>query len=363
MTSEFFCFNKDMKNFEIQLEALDLLRSLNTPVCVVAICGRSVAGKTSLLNQLAARLRGPMRCPEGASAHPLAVGTSCRFAGGTLKHSLKGVWQWTRSSEWKLPCGQMYHVLLLDAEAIGASEQTPEYSNHIFNLSVLLSSVLLYHQTGSIDDQSVDDLAGSCGFALSPGDEMGISAVPLDLSPAFLWLLRGFQMQIAGDGKQLTYREYMEGTLEPLPGRTAAVRAKNQARASIKALFPDRDCHVLPLHAEALLARTDSLPALEPRIVGGFLGGNGSTGQPAPSSQICSSTPPGAMPPRSRRRSLFRNGVLGWTEDGGRGGRIGLSVPHQVVSAPPPTASPTVRSSPCAPPRLSRQSCPCPSLR
>ncbi|GIM04277.1 hypothetical protein Vretimale_8838 [Volvox reticuliferus] len=271
MTSEFFCFNKDMKNFEIQLEALDLLRSLNTPVCVVAICGRSVAGKTSLLNQLAARLRGPMRCPEGASAHPLAVGTSCRFAGGTLKHSLKGVWQWTRSSEWKLPCGQMYHVLLLDAEAIGASEQTPEYSNHIFNLSVLLSSVLLYHQTGSIDDQSVDDLAGSCGFALSPGDEMGISAVPLDLSPAFLWLLRGFQMQIAGDGKQLTYREYMEGTLEPLPGRTAAVRAKNQARASIKALFPDRDCHVLPLHAEALCWRSSSRHTAGPSTSGAYL--------------------------------------------------------------------------------------------
>ncbi|GIL55884.1 hypothetical protein Vafri_11375 [Volvox africanus] len=267
MASEFFRFNCNVEKLEIKFESLDLLRSLSGPLCIVAICGRSEAGKTSLLNQLVARLRGPMGCAEGTSAQKLAVGTSCRFAGGTLKYCLKGVWQWTRPSEWKLPCGQTYDVLLLDAEAIGASEQASEYSDHILNLAVLLSSVLLYHHTGSIDDQSVDYLARFCEFARPLGEEAGIGAVPLDLSPSLLWLLRGFQMHIAGDGKQITYREYVEEKLEPLPGRTADVRAKNQARASIKALFRVRDCHVLPLNAEALLARTDSLPVSEPRAV------------------------------------------------------------------------------------------------
>ncbi|GLI65429.1 hypothetical protein VaNZ11_009001 [Volvox africanus] len=270
MTSEFFAFNSNMKKLEIKIDSLDLLRSLNGPVCVVAICGRSEAGKTSLLNQLVARLCGPMGCAEGTSAQQHAVGTSCRFSGGTLKHCLKGVWQWTRPSEWKLPYGQTYHVLLLDAEAIGASEQASAYSNHIFNLVVLLSSVLLYHHMGSIDDQSVDDLARFCEFARPLGEEAGIGAVPLDLSPSLLWLLRGFQMHIASDGKQLTYREYVEERLEPLPGRTADVRAKNQARARIKALFRVRDCHVLPLYAEALLARTDPLPVSELRAFQGL---------------------------------------------------------------------------------------------
>eukprot|EP00198_Chlamydomonas_reinhardtii_P004972 XP_001694308.1 predicted protein [Chlamydomonas reinhardtii] len=65
----------------------------------------------------------------------------------------------------------------------------------------------------------------------------------------------------------LTVRDYMEEVLRELPGAGEAVRSKNQMRASIKSLFPERDCHALvrPMLDESRLARMDALPPSELR--------------------------------------------------------------------------------------------------
>ncbi|EFJ51125.1 hypothetical protein VOLCADRAFT_57349 [Volvox carteri f. nagariensis] len=82
-------------------------------------------------------------------------------------------------------------------------------------------------------------------------------------SPAFLWLLRDFYLQLEEEGgRKITPREYLETALRPVPGTGPAVSAKNAIRASIAQLFPARDCFTLvrPMHDEAALSQMDSLP-------------------------------------------------------------------------------------------------------
>ena len=45
------------------------------------------------------------------------------------------------------------------------ADQTLDYSTQVFSLGVLLSSMLIYNQMGSIDESSVDKLSCVCEFA------------------------------------------------------------------------------------------------------------------------------------------------------------------------------------------------------
>lgn len=55
---------------------------------------------------------------------------------------------------------------------------------------------------------------------------------------------------------QFSARDYLETALMPVAGAGLAVEAKNGIRASIKSLFPDRDCATLvrPMHEEEVRA-------------------------------------------------------------------------------------------------------------
>lgn len=57
-------------------------------------------------------------------------------------------------------------------------------------------------------------------------------------------------------------RDYLETALLAVPGNSGAAAAKNQIRASIKSLFPDRDCFTLvrPMNEESALVSLDRVP-------------------------------------------------------------------------------------------------------
>ena len=69
------------------------------------------------------------------------------------------------------------------------------------------------------------------------------------------------------DTMQLTPREYLEIALQPLAGSGRAVEAKNSIRASIKALFPHRDCFALvrPMSDERALANLEAVAPAQMR--------------------------------------------------------------------------------------------------
>lgn len=65
---------------------------------------------------------------------------------------------------------------------------------------------------------------------------------------------------------QFSARDYLETALMPVGGSGPAVEAKNGIRASIKSLFPDRDCATLvrPMHDEEVSKRCGSSSRLLP---------------------------------------------------------------------------------------------------
>ncbi|GAX73401.1 hypothetical protein CEUSTIGMA_g854.t1, partial [Chlamydomonas eustigma] len=86
-----------------------------------------------------------------------------------------------------------------------------------------------------------------------------------DFTTSFLWLLRDFYLKLEDEGVKVTPKDYLETALLPVSGSGASVQAKYGIRASIKALFPDRDCFtvVRPMNDEAQLVNLDNVdPAI-----------------------------------------------------------------------------------------------------
>lgn len=54
------------------------------------------------------------------------------------------------------------------------------------------------------------------------------AAGQVDFSPAFIWLLRDFQLRLEADGKPITPAEYLEEALLPIKGGAADIANKNQ---------------------------------------------------------------------------------------------------------------------------------------
>jgi hypothetical protein len=73
-----------------------------------------------------------------------------------------------------------------------------------------------------------------------------------EFTPSFIWLLRDFYLHLEEEGVEVTPRDYLETALRPIGGTGPSVEAKNQIRASIKHLFPDRECFTLVMPQLAL---------------------------------------------------------------------------------------------------------------
>jgi hypothetical protein len=244
-------------------EALAALRAAHGPVGVVAVAGRARQGKSYVLNQLLGRAGG------------FAVGP-------THRPCTKGLWMWGAPVERAAADGSRCSLIFLDTEGIDAYDQTAQYSTQVFSLAVLLSSLFMYNQMGGIDEAALERLslvsemtrrvrvrAGGSGTCASGASNAAATdaAELAEFAPSFLWLLRDFYLRLEEDGRTITPRDYLEAALAPLPlgggGGAAAAAAKNAVRASIKALFGDRDCVALvrPAADEAALASLDTAPA------------------------------------------------------------------------------------------------------
>lgn len=240
-------YDSDTGLVECGQEALACLRSIKTPVGVIAVTGRARTGKSYILNQL--------------------LGQSTGFK---LAHShrpcTKGLWIWSQPIKRIGPDGNPYHLVLLDSEGIDAYDQRAQDAVQLLSLAVLLSSTFVFNQMGPIDEAALDRLSlvtqitkhvrvRATGPATDDAYELR------SFTPSFLWLLRDFYLDLEEDGHKVAPREYLETALSPTPGAGPAVEAKNQIRDSIKALFPDRDCYTLvrPMHDERALNHLDAL--------------------------------------------------------------------------------------------------------
>ena len=286
----------DGTGFELGEDALRVLRSIRGPVAVAAVAGRARQGKSSLLN-------GLLRTANAGNAN--AGGKTSSSSGGfevgpTTRPTTKGLWIWGSPIEVNSADGGKHHLILLDTEGIDAVDQTGSYSAQIFSLALLLSSLLVLNSIGPIDEAALDRLSlvaaltrrirvradeGGRGGAkkAATGGNASADAELSEFTPAFLWLLRDFYLQLADDkGGSISADDYLEQCLAPTPegnGNKSSSSAsttsdgaasKNEVRAAIKRLFPRRGAAALvrPVSDERDLQRLDSLPesALRPEF-------------------------------------------------------------------------------------------------
>jgi len=255
---EFISYVEASRTFKVNDEAQQILRSIETPVGVIAISGKSRQGKSYVLNQL--------------------LGSNGAFkVASTHRPCTKGLWLWSKPIPRSARDGTNFHLVLLDTEGIDAFDQTGRYSTQVFCLAVLLSSLFVYNQMGPIDESSLNQISLVAEMAknvqLKADGPSGAEELQA-FSPSFLWLLRDFYLDLVDGGEELTPKDYLEIALEHVAGHGPEVDAKNQLRDSIKSLFPERDCCTLvrPAANEVSLTQLDSLPQseLRPEFIDGI---------------------------------------------------------------------------------------------
>ena len=110
--------------------AVEILKSISGPVCVVSIVGPCRSGKSYVLSRLIS-----------------SVGEECHFdLGHEMDPKTMGIWMWDRPFKIKLKdCDEEVTLILLDTEGIDAANASDQGDSQIFTLSVLLSSLLIYN--------------------------------------------------------------------------------------------------------------------------------------------------------------------------------------------------------------------------
>ncbi|KAI8477166.1 MAG: guanylate-binding protein [Monoraphidium minutum] len=249
-------FDEAAQTWRVNPEAAALLARVPGPLCTLAVCGRARQGKSFLLNTLLGRLTG-QELPQGFKVSP------------TQHSCTRGLWMWSVPIPMKDADGRPCNLLLVDCEGVDAVDQGQKHSAQVFSLAVLLSSVFVYNQVGAIDAVALERLAMVCELAKrikersAPGGGRGGQA---DFHPAFVWLLRDFQLQLAAGGRgsvALSPGQYLEEVLADVRGGGGPDEAnRNQMRSTIKAVFPDRDAATLlrPMLKEEDLHALDTIP-------------------------------------------------------------------------------------------------------
>lgn len=119
--------------------------------------------------------------------------------------------------------------------------QGQQHSAQIFSLAVLLSSIFVFNQLGAIDAVAIERLAMVCELAkrikdrAAPGGQAGPSTDQVDFHPAFIWLLRDFQLLLQAGQQEITPRQYLEEALGDVPGSGPDVDNRNQVRVGATA--------------------------------------------------------------------------------------------------------------------------------
>jgi hypothetical protein len=257
--------------------ALAAVARIRGPIAVLAVCGRARQGKSFVLNQMLQRLTGQAPKP-GFVVSP------------THQSCTRGLWLWSVP----IPIeggaggggGKRASLLLVDCEGVDAQDQAARAGAQVFSLAVLLSSVFVFNQLGAIDAVAIERLALACELAKrvkgrsgGAADGAAPAAAPAlddgqqaDFHPAFVWLLRDFQLELREGRTRLTPAEYLEEALADAPQSTggADAAARNAPRQTIRAVFPDRDAFTLvrPALTEEQLCKLDALPpaALRPEF-------------------------------------------------------------------------------------------------
>jgi hypothetical protein len=245
----FISYDESCGEFVLHDEAIAVLNSLDERVAIVAACGPYRSGKSYLLNRL---------------AHEAHHDSGCFGVGHKVASFTKGLWISSQAKQTQGADGRIIHVLFMDVEGFGATDQTSENDSAVFVLALLLCSCLIYNTRGNIDEQSignlalVTELAKQVQSATTKGDVDADTddAISNECFPSFVWLLRDFSLELVdATGSEMSADEYLESSLESRPGYDPDTLSQNRVRQMMRAFFGDRRCYTLvrPVEEEEAL--------------------------------------------------------------------------------------------------------------
>mmetsp|Transcript_49551 Transcript_49551/g.117872 ORF Transcript_49551/g.117872 Transcript_49551/m.117872 type:complete len:1566 (+) Transcript_49551:63-4760(+) len=248
----FIALNAATGKFDVTPEAAVFLNSIDEPVAVIAVVGLYRTGKSFLMNRILLNQSGGFQ------------------VGPTVNPCTKGLWLWDKVCDGEDKDGNKKRYIIIDTEGIGALDTNTQHDSTIFSLALLLSSFFVYNSVGSIDEGALNNLSLVVNLtkhihvrsSAQGGEDDGADFA--QYFPSFLWLVRDFTLQlVTPDGQPFTSKEYLERALQPAPGFTEQIEAKNRIRRMLTHFFPERDCFTMvrPVTDESLLQKLSETPS------------------------------------------------------------------------------------------------------
>lgn len=218
--------------------AIERLKSIKGPVCVVSIAGPCRKGKSYILS----------KSFDQGEVFPL---------GHFLDPETMGIWMWIVPDKFKDSNGKEFTVVLLDSEGIDAVSSDGSDDHCIFTLTILLASVLIYNSAGVPTRTDLDGLDFIVKLSqriqlrssAQTSDPVGGESLQADANqfhktfPFFVWLLRDVVLSLPKDCHSI--KDYFL-TRVFLSDPTSKGDQSNQVAESILNFFPGFDAFKLP---------------------------------------------------------------------------------------------------------------------
>lgn len=212
-------------------EALQKLKSVKGPVCVVSIAGPYRKGKSYILSEV---FDQPEVFPLGHHFDPETM----------------GIWMWVVPKKIRDSTGRECTVILLDSEGIDAVMGEGLDDNQIFTLTVLLASVLIYNSAGVPTRHDLNGLDFIVKLSQriklhtnNGGGRQEDTEFFHKTFPFFIWLLRDVTQSIPPDCKDI--KEYFLTRVFKDQGMAHADQTQ-QVAESILRFFPGFEAFKLP---------------------------------------------------------------------------------------------------------------------
>ncbi|KAJ7380916.1 hypothetical protein OS493_004501 [Desmophyllum pertusum] len=181
--------NRDTRCFLYPVPAaINVLKAIKEPVCVVSIVGPCRDGKSYVLGEV--------------------FGEKDVFSiGHEMDPETMGLWMWIVPQKFKDSHGRDFTVILLDSEGINAVTAEGQNDNQIFTLTVLLASVLIYNSKGVPKRNDLNDLNFivklSQRIRIQSKDGHDDQELFRNTFPFFIWLLRDVAQKLPSDCRDI----------------------------------------------------------------------------------------------------------------------------------------------------------------
>ena len=175
--------------FEVNSSAMSCIETWNKNKKLAVIC-----------------IAGPYRSGKSFLANRILNQNSGFSIGSTTMACTKGIWMWNKP----ISINNKVDAVLLDTEGLGSTERRTNTDFRIFALSILLSSLFIYNNIGTISERTIEDL----DLVSNLTDHIHVNSSSFESGvefknyfPSFMWVLRDFYHEL-DEGH--TPRDYME---------------------------------------------------------------------------------------------------------------------------------------------------------